>query len=389
MTRGNAIEIRYRITGYEGFIDPDHALWPSPLPAIRKTASGAGSAPVAEPPIITHADYFQAVHAYLNGAGGAHLHQALAARLTPDIASAPSAVTVTLEKHGEFYHPARITIPVGGNAISLVLNVAVTPIGGVCMSRELDALRRVSPRLPPGRLPTVYGQAAVSGPGGVSIDMFMADWFDDFHEFHLSIDPRDGRQGIVVWDTTATPYFLSPQQEDEIHRQAACLLTRAYDPATTEQIYPWHHAAGDFVVRVQDAAVELRLITARQYAPTLDGFDGAPDQETRLMALFVFFLNLTLRNRIDRLDGTGPPAWAGERALAATVRGFFDALNGELAAEIKAFMTAHNTVELVGVLAHVADRYRLMPMERDLLEAHLEAHGNRLHDVIRMWPPGD
>ncbi len=385
MTRGNAIEIRYRITGYAGFIDPDHALWPSPLPAIRKTVSGDGSAPGAEPPIVTHADYFQAVHAYLDGTGRAHLHQALAAHVTPDTASAPSAVTVTLEKHGEFYHPARITIPVGGNAISLVLNVAVTPIGGVCMTSERDALRRVSPRLPPGRLPTVYGHAAVPGPGGLSIEMFMADWFDDFHEFHLSIDPRDGRQGMVVWDTTAAPYFLSPGQEDEIHRQTAYLLTRAFDPATTEQIYPWHHAAGDFVARIQGADPEVRLITTRQYAPTLEGPDGDPDQETRLMALFVFFLNLTLRNRIDRLDGTGQPAWAGERALPATVRGFFDALDGGLATEIKALMGAHRAGELVAVLAHVAERYRLMPMESDLLEAHLEAHGNRLHEVLQEW----
>jgi len=358
-------------------------LWSRPLPAIRKTASGAGFGSAPEPPVFTHADYFKAVRAYLNGTGRAHLQQALAAHVTQDTTPAHSAVTVTLEKHGEFYHPARITITAGGNAISLVLNVAVTPTGGVCMSSELDALRRVSPRLPPGRLPTVYGQAAVAGPGGVPIKMFIADWFDDFHEFHLSIDPRDGRQGMVVWDTTAAPYFLSTVQEDEIHRQTAYLLTRAFDPATTEQIYPWHHAAGDFVVRIQGTAPEVRLITARQYAPTLEGLDGAPDQEARLMALFVFFLNLTLRNRIDRIDGTGPPAWAGERALAATVRGFFDALDGERAAEIKAFMTAHNAAELVAVLAHVADRYRLMPMERDLLEAHLEAHGNRLHDVIR------
>jgi hypothetical protein len=329
------------------------------------------------------------VRAYLAGDGRAHLLKALAANAAPDAVSQLDSLTVILEKHGEFYHPARIELSAGGRALDLALNVAVTPAGDACMSSELDALRRVSPRLPPGRLPAVYGQARVPGPGGMSLAMFLADWFDDFHEFHLSVDTRDGGQKIVVWDTTTAPYFLSPQQEDEVHRQAAYVLTRAYDPETTEQIYPWHHAAGDFVARVRGAKLELRLITVRQYAPTLDGIDGELDQETRLMALLVFLLNLTLRNRIDRLDGTGQPAWAGERALPATVTGFFDALNEKLKAEIRAFVAAYSAAELAEVLVYVADRYRLMPMEKDLIQANLKAHGRRLHEVFQMGLAGD
>jgi len=38
-----------------------------------------------------------------------------------------------------------------------------------------------------------------------------------------------------------------------------------------------------------------------------------------------FFVNLGIRMRIDRLDGTGELAWAGPGCLAGVIRGFVDA----------------------------------------------------------------
>ena len=290
---------------------------------------------------------------------------------------------VILEKHGEFYHPARIVIALGEAVIPLVLNVAVTPAGGECMASELAALGRVADRLPPGSLPTVYGSAVVSGSEDVVLPMFLADWFDGFHEFHLSIDPRNGDQGMVVWDTDGAPFFLAEQQQADVYRQVAFLLTRAYDPGTTEQIYPWHHASGDFILCVRGASVELRLITVRQYAPTLTGNDEGLDDDARLMALLVFFLNLTLRNRLDRLNGTGQPAWAGPLAVAATVQGFFEALPDELAAAFLGLLGTYGRAELVDILTPVADRYSLMPMEKRVIHANLAPHGVHLFEALQ------
>jgi hypothetical protein len=246
------------------------------------------------------------------------------------------------------------------------------------MTSEVAALYRVAQRLPPGNVPTVYGHAEVPGPDNLTMPMFLADWFAGFHEFHLSMNPRDGRQGMVVWDTQNKPFYLSEQHQADVYRQVAYLLTRAYDPDATRQIYPWHHAAGDFVMRVSDASVSLRLITVRQYAPTLGGGDGELDDEARLMALLVFFLNLTLRNRIDRLDGTGDMAWAGSGAVAATVRGAMEALPMAIKGKFTDFLISYDVSELMGVLRMVADRYTLMPMEKDLIRAHLATHGEQL-----------
>ena len=379
-----AIDIRYRITGYAGRIQPHHPLWQTPLPSITRATPSSAPTREAQSPVITHADYFRAVRSYLTSAGRPHLQQALAACL-PQMKGPidPDSMEVILEKHGEFYHPARIVIAVGEAVIPLVLNVAVTPAGGEWMVSEMAALDRVAQRMPPGSLPTVYGYAEASGSNDGALPMFLADWFDGFHEFHLSIDPRNGSQGMVVWDTDAALFYLSEQQQAEVYRQVAFLLTRAYDPDTTEQIYPWHHASGDFVLRVRDASVELRLITVRQYAPTLTGDGDALDDDTRLMALLVFFLNLTLRNRIDRLDGTGEPAWADLLAVAATVQGFFEALPDELAAAFMGLLRAYDTAELLDILTPVADRYGLMPMEKRLIHANLASHGAQLFAALQ------
>lgn len=328
---------------------------------------------------ITHADYFRAVRSYLTGTGRPHIQQALRAHLPRQEAPfEPEHIDIILEKHGEFYHPARIAITIGGVVISLVLNVAVTPAGGEWMASEMAALNRVTDRLPSGCVPTVYGHAVVPRSDDGALSMFLADWFDGFHEFHLAIDPHNGGQGMVVWDTDAAPFFLAAHQQAEVYRQAAFLLTRAYDPDTTEQIYPWHHASGDFVLRVRGASLALRLITVRQYAPTLAADSQALDDGARLMALLVFFLNLTLRNRLDRLDGTGEAAWADPLSVAATLQGFMEALPADLAAAFMGLLRSYDTAELMEILTPVADRYGLMPREQRLIHANLAHHGEQL-----------
>ena len=381
---GWRIAIVYRITGYDGVIRPDHRVWNTPLPSIRKPLPGS-SAPQdvnAEP--ITHGNYFQAIRDYLQGEGQDHVRKALMVRY-PLCADEFHGETleIILEKHGEFYHPARILVPCKDGVLSLVLNVAVTPHGRTWMASEINALNSVAGRLPPDGVPAVYGLATVPGANHAPLSMFLADWFEGFHEFHLSIDPQKGRQGMVVWDTTTAPFYLSDRQQAAVYRRAAFLLTRAFNPHTTEQIYPWHHASGDFVLRVKDDALDLRLITVRQYAPTIGDRNGELEAEARLTALLVFFFNLTIRNRLDRLDGTGPPAWADAIAVPETIRGFFDALDEDQSIEVKRLLDAYALDEVMELLSLVAERYQLMDMEKGLIRANLASHGALLHETLQ------
>jgi len=379
---GAAIDIVYRITGYDGVVRPGHPLWGKPLPTLKKTGSSAP--PETTPPAVTHADYFQAVQTYLTGPGRAHIQKALVSRVPPrKTPPHPDRIEVILEKHGEFYHPSRICVPLDGTMTALALNVAVTPAGGAWMASEIDALTRVANRMPPDSLPTVYGHDEIQGSGNRVFPMFLADWFEGFHEFHLSVDPHNGCQGMVVWDTAAAPFFLSARQMAAVHRQVAFLLTRAFNPRTSEQVYPWHHASGDFILRTTGDAVDLRLITVRQYAPTMGDGKEELTPESRLMALLVFFLNLTVRNRLDRLNGTGPPAWADGAAVPATIGGFFDALQEDLAMEFGAFLRCYCAEEMMELLGLVAERYGLMPLENDVVRSNLAPHGRLLFETLQ------
>lgn len=386
VNRGWRIDIVYRIAGYEGFIHPDHPAWNRPLPSIKKPLPDSPSPPDITAVTTTHGDYFQAVQRYFQGDGQGHILKAVAARYPSHAAGLRAErMEIILEKHGEFYHPARLLIPLGDMALSLVLNVAVTPVGAAWMASEVEALSRVSKRLPSNSVPAVYGQAMVPGAGDAVFSMFLADWFEGFHEFHLSIEAPIDRQRIVVWDTSAAPFFLSGRQQAYVYRRVAFLLTRAYDPHTTEQIYPWHHASGDFVLRTSGDSLDLRLVTVRQYAPTIGNGKASLAPEDRLTALLVFFLNLTVRNRIDRLDGTGRVAWADAPAVIETVKGFFTALDETQSEEFAHFLKCYRQTELMELLTLVADRYCLMPMEKGLLRANLASHGGQLYKTLEGW----
>ena len=375
------MKIDFEIAGRPGRVDAHHPLWSQVLPMPSRFRPAAPEQTVA----ISHGAYFGAIQTYLEADGGRPLRMALEA-LAP---SAPRAallqrINVILEKHGEFYHPARIQVSSGESSHALVLNVAVTPPGIECIQNEVEALNRVTPRLPTGTLPRIFDVGQSETPDGLPVHMFLADWFEDHHEFHLSADPRDGVQKTIVWDNRRGPYFLPSHLATEIFRQAAFLLSRAYDLKSSRQIYPWHHAAGDFVLRRRADGLDLKLITVRQYAPTLAAEDGQDlDDGARLMALMVFVANLSVRNRLDRLDGTGVMAWADDAAVAPTMAGFRQALGESLSAEQIHFLQGYTVDDWMTLLEAVGARYRLMPAEEDLLQHQMAGHAVCLQDAIR------
>ena len=71
-------------------------------------------------------------------------------------------------------------------------------------------------------------------------------------------------------------------------------------------------------------------------------------------------------------------SWAGSGAVAATVRGAIEALPMAIKSQFFDFLMSYDVSELMDVLRMVADRYALMPMEKDLVRAHLASHGEQL-----------
>ncbi|NVL90321.1 MAG: hypothetical protein HWN69_04905 [Desulfobacterales bacterium] len=241
-------------------------------------------------------------------------------QLTGDISTADiDEVRIYAEKHGSDYHPARIEVMAGKSCASFVMNVAITPRGKAWLCEEFEVLQYLNSKYDFPFLPRAYFQDKAPLP---SMLMFLGDWFQGYHEFHLSVDKADGSQKLVLWDTDKGHYYLSQPLAWQIYSQAAEIMTLYYDVETFEQIFPWHHAAGDFIVKAHEESIDLRLVTARQYASMLDRSDAVSVHE----ALLFFLLNLSVRMRLDRLDGVGAVAWADDECVDATLEGFLKGL---------------------------------------------------------------
>jgi hypothetical protein len=294
-------------------IGPGHPAWAVPLPVVRVPRPGAAIG------ACTYGDYFLGVRAFLETIGREAVARALRQK---GMAPEPTEWSIFLVKHGEHYHPARVEADGACGAGEWVVNVAVSDAGRDLLRREHAILAALAGR-PRPFLPEGYGWGEVECPAGVRMGMLLGEWFGGYHEFHLT-QPTGGPPGMVVWDPAGGNRQLSAAQRAAVYRQVAYILTSYLELEGFEAIGAWHHAAGDFVVCDGPGALSVRLVTAREFRPV---FANPPsDLEGLLNACLAFLLQLSLRTRLDRLDGTGEMAWSGPEAVGATVGGVLAAL---------------------------------------------------------------
>jgi hypothetical protein len=347
---------------------------------------------------ITHGDCFLAARDFLEKDRYAIIAQAVSLHLNRNITPDEiEEIGIFLDKHGEFYHPAKVEAVLQTDEISFVLNVAVTEAGKECAQREYRLLKRLNMDFPYSFIPKVYAQGNVlTKMDQVETRMFLGEWFEDFSEFHISFDPDDKKCKIIVWDHEHGNFFLTPHQTMKIYRQAAKILTYYYNIETFEQIFSWHHAAGDFVLKCQEDDIELKLVTVRQYRSmfeqNIDHEHKTPDAEMILEALLVFFFNMAIKMRIDRLDGVGKIVWSDEVALIGILKGFFEGL--ALKPQISVFaepldhcfrqhLFSCSRADFFGLNHAIIHTYPSHATEVQVIRQHLEKHVEGLYNAIR------
>lgn len=343
---------------------------------------------------VSYKDYFLAARSFLQQNGCAVIRQAVAAHLSRSVKLQEiSEVRIYLEKHGQFYHPARIDIRGRAFTAAFVLNVAVSETGRTWIETEFNTLRTLNETFAGNYLPAVFARGEVPVKGSAhSLPLFLGEWFDGYHEFHLSQDPKNGENRIFVWDYGKGDYFISSAQAVELFRQAAFILTFYYNPQTFEQIFSWHHAAGDFVVKLQEGRMNVRLVAARQYLKLFRHSEGAAIKATfALKALLIFFLQLSIRMRLDRLDGTGSVVWLGREALTGTLKGVFDALALKpplkglpvpLIDGFRAYLYTLTEKDLRGLLDDIAATYSPASPDIHIIKTNLGRHAAELYQAI-------
>ncbi|TYT74173.1 hypothetical protein [Desulfobotulus mexicanus] len=297
-------------------------------------------------------------------------------------------IHIILEKHGAFYHPCKVVIN-GRNSQPMVVNGAVSAEAIRTMGKEIKALGKLKNKSARD-IPEVYFSGEYLLESGKAASFFSAPWFEGFCEFHWSC-LEDGSLGIKVWEDDGSRSVMQEKEVSDFFRKAAAILSRSYDFDTFDQIFPWHHAAGDFVVCRDLEKVDVRLITVRQYTSLLSMDSEETDLSDKLECLFHFLWNMLMRMRLDRLDGVGELVWAPDYVIAPCIAGFFEGLSEKAPDSKEMLMIIEAIPEIVRSMGsdhlfslHEEIMSACNPMASDivLIKKHMRAHSDSVFEVI-------
>jgi hypothetical protein len=338
---------------------------------------------------LSYGDYFSAVRDFLQKNEFQLLTDTLSKRTNRQVAlNEIEEIQIHLEKHGAFYHPSRILAVGKGLKIPLVLNVALSKTGRDLIKKEFELLKTLNTRFNCDYLPEVYGRGDVYTKDDFKVSMFLGGWFEGYNEFHIAFNGSGRKKKIHVWGPEHGTICLALEQTRQLYRQAALILTSYYDLETFEQILPWSHAAGDFVLKIVDGGIELRLVSVRGYTTLIKNKDRDP--RSVLEALLVFLLNLTIRMRLDRIDGIGDFVWSDDFAVEETVSGFFQGLALKPPAPLfadpldvcfKGYLSYWTEKELYDLAKMIVNLYTPGSADVPVMKKNLKAHINVLSAV--------
>jgi hypothetical protein len=342
-------------------------------------------------PALVLRDYFESIKELLLSDDAKILTSVIGEKLGKKLTfDRIDSMDIRCEKVGTLYHVASLTVRGEGGPLKLCVTSAINDEAIHCLEREASYLVFLTDTYHLTCLPRVFYKGGVvrhTSKGDATLVHSVQEWFEDYHEWHLSLDDS-GRQGITLWDMGKGYRTFSLEEGSEIHQQAAKILTLCYDFRTGRQINPWSHAAGDFVAKVGEGSFSVRLTTVRGYEP-LPLFREERSFDP-LIHMSYFFVDLTVRMRLDRLDGIGSVLWAESSILHPVVSGFFEALSSRevqdrypagdrqrIRESLKSFTEDKIRSFLLSLLDHFSGE------EKGVVEKHLEEHARDLVHTMR------
>lgn len=373
----------YALYDEETTIGPESPTWVHPLPVTRDSFINTHKRPHPTGS-FTYGDYFSAARNFLEKSPFLFPNLKSPGRQISARRPEPvEMISICLKKHGELYHPAKIEVIRGGRKNTYVLNVAVSNTGKKRVRGEYQIMGRLNRTISPSHIPRTYDFGKSTSGSGQAVFMFLGEWFEGFHEFHISCHCSKNPRAIRLWGAERSPFFLSTKQAHALYRQATRVLLHYYDLETSHQIYPWHHAAGDFVAKVKGDIVVVKLITTRGYSPLLRAFDHGDQVQQVLEGLLVFMLSVSIRMRLDRMDGVGEMAWSGGFAVNAVVDGFLKGLEQKPRPRtfpappadcFKAYLSGYQESDLYDLFQSILEQNPPQISETRLAKKHLTPH---------------
>ena len=380
------------VSGEENQVFPGSNLWEVPLSGKNtENFCNISSKNISKSQEITIGDYFSAARQFLSENDFLKLRSGLEIFFKrPVPTNQIERIIVFLEKHGAFYHPLKIQVMLKENkSCPFVLNGAVSRSGLALIENEFQLISDLNKTGPKHYLPNVFGVDVIRTDKG-RIGFFLGEWFENYKEFHATED--QGKRQVVIWESNGSCHYISDANARPIYHEISRILTYYYDIETFEQIFPWHQAAGDFIIRQEDKKVHVKLVTVRGYSP-LTEFSGQDENKIVhiLPALLFFFFNLTIRVRLDRLNGTGPTVMLGKRFLTPIVDGFLLALEeksllydyGDIKFSFIDFLRQFNLEQIKDLMENVLASCHPDASEFAVIEENLESHCKILHSIFK------
>ncbi|MDD5452340.1 MAG: hypothetical protein PHT49_10650 [Desulfovibrionales bacterium] len=396
---GNAYEpkIRYLSSSPYGDIVPDKIALESPLPLRLSDIDGTGKG--GHRIGLTYGQYLETIKAFLSRDSYRLLIDAMEKKTGKMITLQDiDSLAIRTEKHGAMYHISSIDVITANNLNKFVVTTALSEAGKLYLENDFHWLNYLNNKFAFPYLPHVYhkGKMKYRTSQGTDDTMLISlgEWLEGYHEFHLSPDSKGQGQKIVVWDSDNGYRHLSDRQSYNLYRLTSKILTLYYDIDTFEQISLWHHAAGDFIVRIEGEDIDLKLITVRRYEPMISF--STDEKSNKMAALLYFFVHLMIRMRMDRLDGTGDAAWANDFCPDAVMKGFYEALEikeetGRPASiDKKEFLSSLKrfTRDDWKDMAHATlQTYPQPEADLPIIMRNLDNHIERLYAVIQSFQP--
>jgi len=336
--------------------------------------------PAESHPFLTLRDYFDALRRFVLLSLGETASQ-----------SDPDRLIIRSEKHGALYHVASVELSFKKESRKFAVSTALSDRGKACLNREEILLRQLERDFHLPYLPRPCMKREMPAGGRASLSMLATEWFEDYHEWHLSAHQS---HQICIWDQKRGNRFASEKETSGIYGEASRILTLYYDTGTFRQIRPWHHAAGDFVVNTGDGELRVRLTTVRGYEPLK--LVSRAEPLNPVIALVYFFLALSTKMRLDRIEGTGEVIWADDFCLGPIAEGFLDALRlmagqgryppGDTK-DLVRLLRAFTREEMKSLFIPLLELYEIEDAgDFPVIKAHLGNHAESLWKIIRRFP---
>ncbi len=369
----------YCLAGRADAVRPGDRLWNMQL-------SGKTDACPEKTISYTIGDYFLAAHKFLKNNNYKVLEKGLNHTLSYKVSAEEIvSIKICLEKHGPFYHPVKVSVVLKNKeTVLFVLNGAVSDAGLATIENEYRYLKELSgdkcnkdKSVLKDFIPLVFAMDFIQS-GSRKTGFFLAQWFDGFEEFHIVKTRNGNRTGILKDDGSFA--LISNSDAMIIYEKASKILTLCYGITTLKQIFPWHHAAGDFVVKIENSIVNVKLVTVR-------GYNILMESENIFLGLLFFFLNLTLRMRIDRDRGTKEYIFLADSVVKACVTGFISGLKENLAKDSNLnkekddfynlfleFMKSFDQKHFLNIFIMIMDSCNQETRETLIIKQNLEQH---------------